>query len=67
VKRELGRASDGEALRLVTAFLCVMEPERRAAILSLAEKYARSSQVVEGYTHFLLLQKGEAPSDVSDA
>ena len=53
----IGRASDEEALRLVIAFYCIMEPERRAEILALAERFAKESQVVEGVTHFLLVEK----------
>jgi hypothetical protein len=51
----LGRPSDDEALKLVVAFHCIMEPEKRAELLMLAEKYAKSSPVVEGCTHYLML------------
>jgi quinol monooxygenase YgiN len=51
-----GRASDQEALRMTVAFYCIMEPERRAELVALAEQYAKASAVVEGCTHFLLLQ-----------
>lgn len=37
------RATDDEALRLVLAFYCIMEPEKRDALLALAERYASSS------------------------
>jgi hypothetical protein len=52
-----GRASDEEALRLVIAFYCIMEPEKRAEVLTLVERLARESQVVEGTTHFLMLDQ----------
>ncbi|MCC8962334.1 MULTISPECIES: hypothetical protein [Bradyrhizobium] len=51
----LGRPDDKEALRLTLAFYCIMEPDKRAIILSLAEQFARTSQTVEGCVHFLLL------------
>ena len=53
----LGRPSDEEALRLAVAFYCIMEPEKRAEILQLAETFAKQSQVVDGCTHFLLLDR----------
>jgi glutamate racemase len=53
----LGRPSDEEALRMVIAFYCVMEPEKRAQLIKLAETFARESQVVEGCTHFLMLDR----------
>jgi hypothetical protein len=34
---------EGEALRLQLAFYCIMEPERRAEVLALAEKHANPS------------------------
>jgi len=40
---ELGRASDAEALRLMLAFLRVNEPERRKALIDLAELFERNS------------------------
>jgi hypothetical protein len=49
----LGRASDEEALRLTLAFYCILEPERRAEVLKLAERLAAQSEHVEGVTHFL--------------
>ena len=33
-------ASYEEALRLTLAFYCIMEPQKRAIILALAERYA---------------------------
>jgi hypothetical protein len=52
----IGRASDDDALKLVVAFYCIMEPEKRAEIVALAERFARESQVVEGCSHYLMLQ-----------
>jgi quinol monooxygenase YgiN len=52
----LGRPSDEEALRLVLAFYCIMEPEKRSAVSALAERLARDSESVEGVTHFKLLE-----------
>lgn len=57
----LGRPDDEEALRLTLAFYCIMEPDKRAIILSLAEQFARTSPTVDGCVHFLLLDHG-APS-----
>jgi hypothetical protein len=37
-------ATDQEALRLVVAFYCIMEPEKREALLALAERYAIDSK-----------------------
>jgi hypothetical protein len=51
------RPADSEALRLVVAFFCIMEPEKRAEVVALAERYASESRVVDGATHFLMLQK----------
>jgi hypothetical protein len=53
----LGRPSDEEALRLAVAFYCIMEPEKRAEVMQLAEMLAKQSQVVDGCTHFLLLDR----------
>jgi quinol monooxygenase YgiN len=52
----LGRASDEEALRLVLAFYCIMEPEKRSALIALAERMAGGSRAIEGVTHFKLLE-----------
>ena len=66
----LGRPSDEEALRMVVAFCCIMEPEKRAELLKLAEQFASESQVIEGVTHFLLLERnigeGSASSKPAD-
>ena len=48
----LGRASDSEAMRMVLAFLCIMEPDKRAELIGLAEQHAREAAVVDGITHF---------------
>jgi hypothetical protein len=53
----VGRASDDDALKLVVAFYCIMEPEKRAEVVALAERFARESQVVEGCSHYLMLQQ----------
>lgn len=50
------RASDEEALRLVLAFYCILEPEKRSEVLALAERHATSAKVVDGLTHYLLLE-----------
>lgn len=50
------RASDEEALRLVLAFYCILEPEKRNEVLTLAEHYAANAKVVDGLTHYLLLE-----------
>ena len=53
----LCRPSDDDALQLVVAFYCIMEPEKRKEILGLAERYAKESQAVQGFTHYLLLDE----------
>jgi hypothetical protein len=61
----LGRPSDEEALRVVVAFCCIMEPAKRAEILRLAELFATQSQAVDGYTHFSLLTRdGQVSCDI---
>lgn len=35
---------DAEALRIVIAFYCIMEPEKRTELLALVERYARESR-----------------------
>ena len=40
-------ATFDEALRLVLAFYCIMEPEKRAIIMALVEKYADHSKLSE--------------------
>jgi hypothetical protein len=39
--------SDEEALRLTLAFYCIMEPEKPAIVLALAERYAGQTQAAE--------------------
>lgn len=58
-----GRPTDDEALRVVVAFYCIMEPDKRAQVLALAERYAAESRVVDGVTHFLMLQETGKPRD----
>jgi hypothetical protein len=60
----LGRPSDEEALRIVIAFCCIMEPEKRAELVQLAETFAKQSTVVDGCTHFSLLDCGDRPGNV---
>jgi hypothetical protein len=63
----LGRPTDQEALRVVVAFCCIMEPEKRAEVLRLAELFATWSQTVDGCTHFLLLSlDGQVPCGVPE-
>jgi hypothetical protein len=57
----LCRPSDDDALQLVVAFYCIMEPEKRNEILGLAERYAKESQTVQGFTHYLLLDELKSP------
>lgn len=57
----LCRPSDDDALQLVVAFYCIMEPEKRNEILRLAERYAKESQTVQGFTHYLLLDELKSP------
>lgn len=52
-KVEIGRASDDEALRLTIAYYCIMEPEKRAEVQTLAETFAAQSRRVDGVTHYL--------------
>jgi quinol monooxygenase YgiN len=51
---------------MIVAFYCVMEPEKRAELINLAESFASQSQVVEGCTHFLLLDRGAADSALAE-
>jgi hypothetical protein len=44
------RASDEEALRLVLAFYCILEPDKRNEVLALAERYAATAKVIDGLT-----------------
>lgn len=44
------RASDEEALRLVLAFYCILEPDKRSEVLALAEHYSATAKVVDGLT-----------------
>ena len=62
----LGRPSDEEALRIVIAFCCIMEPEKRAELVQLAETFAKQSTVVDGCTHFSLLDRGDRRRDVDN-
>lgn len=43
MKWQFGRVSDDEALRLMTAFLQIGEPELRREVVELAESYERAS------------------------
>jgi hypothetical protein len=61
----MSRASDREALKLVIAFLCIMEPAKRAEILAIAERYAEASQIVDAKEALLKLRQRSAPSDDS--
>jgi hypothetical protein len=38
---------DQDAVRLMLAFYCILEPEKRAELLALAERYASQSEVVD--------------------
>lgn len=40
-------ASDEEALRLVVAFYCIMEPDKRDEVLGMAQRYAAAPRDVE--------------------
>lgn len=62
-----GRPSEEEALRMVIAFYSIMEPEKRVELIKLAETFARESQVVDGCTHFLLLDRDNEKADVTEA
>lgn len=54
---KLGRPSDEEALRVLIAYYSIVEPEKRAVVLELVEKYARESTMIDGVTHFNLLDR----------
>lgn len=56
---KMERPSDEEALKLTVAFYCIMEPERRAELLALADKYARASARVQGVTHYLDVDRAD--------
>jgi hypothetical protein len=59
----LARSSHQEALKLVIAFMCIMEPEKRAEVMALAERFAEASQIVEGEEAFLHLKQRFGPWD----
>jgi hypothetical protein len=59
----LGRASHQEALKLVFAFMCIMEPEKRAGVLAIAERYAEAPQIVDASDAFIKLRPRSAPPD----
>ena len=48
----IDRPSDYDVLSFVIAFFCIMEPERRAELLALTERYATSSEAVDGIPHY---------------
>src|ERR1700761_5632704 len=52
-----GRPTSEEALRMVMAFYCIMEPDKRDQLVKLAESLAEKSQIVDGCTHFSLLER----------
>ena len=41
-------ASDKDALRLILGFYCILEPERRAEVMALAERYSREAAADNG-------------------
>lgn len=53
----MGRPTEEEALRIVVAFYSIMEPGKRDQLIKLAETFAMQSQIVEGCTHFSLLDR----------
>ena len=48
----LGRPTDEEALKLTVSFYCILEPDKRALVLALAQRLAKESRRVDGFTHF---------------
>ncbi|QPF87462.1 hypothetical protein IC762_14725 [Bradyrhizobium genosp. L] len=51
----LARPSDEEALKLAVAFFCILDPDKRAQVLALAEKLAKEEKVVDDHVHFALI------------
>jgi hypothetical protein len=45
-------ARDEEALKLVLAFYCILESDKRSEVLSLAKRYATESRAADRHTHF---------------
>lgn len=50
VPSEHAEASDDDALRLMLSFYCILEPERRAEVMALAERYASKPEAVDRLT-----------------
>ena len=61
----LGRPPEEEALRLALAFYCILESEKRAELLKLADRFARESQTVDGLRHYLEMKRNK--DDTGDA
>ena len=40
------RVSDQDALRLVLAFFCILEPEKRSEVMALAQRYASEASAL---------------------
>ena len=43
-------ATDQEALKLVLAFYCILEPDKREALLALAKRYAENSKMAAHFS-----------------
>jgi hypothetical protein len=61
----LGPPTDDDAMRLALAFYCILEPELRASVLSLAVHLATTSQRMDGHTHFNDLDCTQEPENSS--
>jgi hypothetical protein len=48
----MGQAVDEDALRLVIAFYCIMEPKKREQVAALAQRYANSTQLTTDQVTF---------------
>jgi hypothetical protein len=62
---EFGRASDEEALRLVLAFLKIMDFERRAEIILMAERYQTESKPPPHRPPYRVQQDNQLATDSS--
>lgn len=51
-----------EALRLTLAYYCILEPEKRAIVMAMVEKYADRSRTMEASADIVVSLPGNDPS-----
>jgi hypothetical protein len=59
---EFGRASDKEALQLVLSFLQITDPDRRAEVVALANRYQRECPSLPVHMPPLVRQDNAPPA-----